>query len=411
MRNKVKKIKSDDPIKLLEAFLLDNKDLERLEELLQEFNIFSALGVVNSELRHSNFLSWLLNPFETHSLGGYFLSILLKAVAFKASELDITGGPTVFELDAMTLDDAEVLREWRKIDIFIKSDTHKLVCVIENKINIGEHREQLQRYREIITREFPDYKKLFVFLTLEGDIPSDNNYVPFSYREIAEIVERIIETKRDKLSPEIVTFISHYVKMLRRYFMEDSEIKELCRKIYKKHKKALDLLFEYKPDMQMEIYESLIEILGSAPDLILDDSSKTYIRFIPKGLDFIPKKGEGWTKSKRILLFEFQNTQSGLNLNLIIGPGLKDIREKLYDIARKNTAIFSRSRRKLTPQWFTIYMKSILKSKEYENKEIEEIKILLKEKFEKFKNQDLPQIVEVIKTHEQDIIKISEHSI
>ena len=63
MRNKVKKIKSDDPIKLLEAFLLDNKDLERLEELLQEFNIFSALGVVNSELRHSNFLSWLLNPF------------------------------------------------------------------------------------------------------------------------------------------------------------------------------------------------------------------------------------------------------------------------------------------------------------------------------------------------------------
>ena len=63
MRNKVKKIKSDDPIKLLEAFLLDNKDLERLEELLQEFNIFSAFGGVNSELKHSNFLSWLLNPF------------------------------------------------------------------------------------------------------------------------------------------------------------------------------------------------------------------------------------------------------------------------------------------------------------------------------------------------------------
>ena len=37
--------------------------------------------------------------------------------------------------------------------------------------------------------------------------------------------------------------------------------------------------------------------------LVKDHCSKYYIRFIPKTLDFLPKQGEGWTKSKRIFLF------------------------------------------------------------------------------------------------------------
>jgi hypothetical protein len=44
---------------LLENFVVGNRDLERLERLLNEFSIFEALGAVRQELRHSDFLAFL----------------------------------------------------------------------------------------------------------------------------------------------------------------------------------------------------------------------------------------------------------------------------------------------------------------------------------------------------------------
>ena len=174
--------------------------------------------------------------------------------------------------------------------------------------------------------------------------------------------------------------------------MENSEIQEICRKIYNGHKKALDLIFEYKPDLLMEIQECLIEIIKNDSDLILDFSSKSYIRFITKKLDFIPKIGEGWTKSKRILLFEFKNNPNGVGLYLIIGPGPKEIREKLCEIAQDNLKLFNVANRKFTGQWFSIYKKSIIKAKNYEDKDISAIGKYFKEKIENFKTNDLVKI-------------------
>jgi len=45
---------------VLERFVFDNEELRRLEELLGGFNIFDALGIAGAEIRHSNFLAWLL---------------------------------------------------------------------------------------------------------------------------------------------------------------------------------------------------------------------------------------------------------------------------------------------------------------------------------------------------------------
>jgi len=58
-----------DDLTLLEALIVDNPDLERLEALLEQFNIFEALGVVWVELRHSDFLAFPLNPRQSHGLG------------------------------------------------------------------------------------------------------------------------------------------------------------------------------------------------------------------------------------------------------------------------------------------------------------------------------------------------------
>ena len=39
--------------------------------------------------------------------------------------------------------------------------------------------------------------------------------------------------------------------------MSDSEIAELCRQIYRRHQRALDLIFEHRPDLQKDLADKL----------------------------------------------------------------------------------------------------------------------------------------------------------
>ena len=395
--------KSD--VEILEEFIYDNPELEELEEIVGEFNIFTALNIENNEIRHSTFLSWLLDPNESHGLGDYFLSLFLKEVAHKAYSMDIDT-PSVFDIDSWDFDDAEIIREWRNIDILIKSDYHKFVCVIENKVYSTEHSDQLNKYWKIIQNEFPAYSKLFVYLTVDGEEPSNEedkeHYVSFSHGDIAIIIEHLIKSKKEKLGIAILTFILHYKDMLRRYIMQDSKVQDLCIKIYKKHKKALDLIFEYKPDRLMEMYELLVDIIKKDNELDLDDSLKYYIRFIYKILDdLIPKTQEKGTylSSKRILIFDVKNNENGLTLYLSIFPGPEEIRTKLHNLARQNPNIFNKAEHKLTPQFTTIYTKTLLKLKSDEDIE-DNIRELILEKMKDFKENDLPKIVNVMKQFE-----------
>ncbi len=117
--------------------------------------------------------------------------------------------------------------------------------------------------------------------------------------------------------------------------MSESEIAELCRRIYRKHKDALDLIDEYKPDQQATIQSFLDALIEAAPELILDFSSKRYIRFTLKNWARLPL-AQGWTPSGRMLLFEFQNLPDSLKLKLVIGPGPLDVREELFRLALDN---------------------------------------------------------------------------
>ena len=82
------KLENKKEIELLEKFVLDNPDLEKLEDLLSQFNIFETLNVVNAEIRHSNVLAWFLNPNANHSLGGYFLKKFLKYLISHTGKVD-----------------------------------------------------------------------------------------------------------------------------------------------------------------------------------------------------------------------------------------------------------------------------------------------------------------------------------
>jgi hypothetical protein len=395
----------------LEKFLYENEDLERLENIVDKFNIFTALRLTDVEIRHSDFLCWLMNPTANHDLGDYFLKTLVRRAVFDATKLGLATA-SIFDVDSWDMDSAEVLREWHHIDILVRDDINKFICIIENKVHAKESEGQLEKYRKDIDREFPNYTVLLIYLTIEGEHPSEqSNYVPMSYSEIVSLIEQVLDRKRDNVNPEVVMFMEHYSEMLRRYIVEDSEVQAICKKIYSQHREALELIWKNIPDAQMKIGTCLQEAIRNDPDYILDSSARTYIHFIPQSMDYVPHDGaETWVKSKRILLFEIYNGSERVAISLIIGPGPQEIRQKLYNFAKANIELFAGARRKLTPQWCSIYTTPLLSKKEIDDikdKEISQIKPIIDERLKAFKQTSLPKVENEFKKVEHEFKRLS----
>jgi O-succinylbenzoate synthase len=127
----------EDQVKELENFIFNNEALEKLESIVDKFNIFSSLGIINQEIRHSNFLAWLLDPNETHNVSDYFTTSFLKLAIY--NNTNENPDVNLIDIDTLDLSKIQVLREWNNIDVLLIDDEQKLVCVIENKVDSKEH--------------------------------------------------------------------------------------------------------------------------------------------------------------------------------------------------------------------------------------------------------------------------------
>jgi hypothetical protein len=99
-----------------------------------------------------------------------------------------------------------------------------LVVIIENKIDSIEHSDQLRRYYEGIAASDPDAQIVAVYLTREGDAPSDERFLPLDYGVIANVLEGILQRRRREMSEGVGLALDHYVSMLRRHIVTESEI-------------------------------------------------------------------------------------------------------------------------------------------------------------------------------------------
>jgi hypothetical protein len=139
--------------------------------------------------------------------------------------------------------------------------------------------------------------------------------------------------------------------------MEDKEIKELCKKIYKKHKKAIDLISEHAKETEFaESAKKFITDLESKEILINGRSAW----FIPNSIESnLEKVGEeGWCEDYPIA-FWYRVQEEKLGLILEVGPfkdgslrrdflthlknnGFEKISDRSFKPDAKYTRIFSK---------------------------------------------------------------------
>ena len=308
------------------ASLLADGMFDKLSLTAQEPNIFKILGVENNEIKHSNFLAWLLNPSETHGLNDTFLQRVLQDFFID----DRAKGVSIIELPNLDFSKIEIRREWQNIDILLITET--FVISIENKMWSSEHSNQLKRYTKIVEDNFPDRKKIFVFLSPSGNESSENDkYLNYSYISIIGILENLKKSRGHLMSPTILTYVSDYLVLLKQNIMKSDKANEYAVQIYKNHKELFDFVFENKPDMAEE-FRTYFEQRVNKEGWVLGSRNKGNVRFFTeKMIDLIPKYKEsnGWP-DREGFLFEidfYWSKQRSLTFKSIITPGDEDFRK------------------------------------------------------------------------------------
>ena len=123
------------------TLLEDSIEFAKLNNHFKRFNPFKILSVDQFEIRHSNFLVWMLNPKGNHNLGDFFLKKLLaKAFVHPNNLEDPIKLAHLNPLNMVNLNFQDVIvhKELltsinQRIDILAVSESNKTVILIENK--------------------------------------------------------------------------------------------------------------------------------------------------------------------------------------------------------------------------------------------------------------------------------------
>lgn len=343
------------------SVLLDDPDFAAIQRRTGRFNIFEAVGAVHGELRHSNFLAYLLAPNRPHGLGSRVLTQVLRRIL---EELPPERRPvSLVELLVGDMDDAVVHRERDSIDLLIEVDSIRLLVLVENKVHSRAGDGQLRRYREWAESRYPGYRKLLVFLTPEGAPPDDDAYVPFSYAALASTLEAIVASPSAGEATRLV--LEHYVDMLRKNIVEDAQLRSIAAKLYERHAAALDFIFESRP-RPASMIDLVAQRVRSTEGLVVDTEGASMLRFAPLRWDetlSFRSDPKAWTPSGRGLLFEvkvFSGKSGRVSLGLVIGPGEPTYRSAFYKAAQARPELFTGIVKPMGKQYSTVFSRDLI---------------------------------------------------
>lgn len=383
--------------------LIDDPDFQAIQVRIGQFNLFEALGAVHGELRHSNFLGYLLSPNRPHGLGSKALQQMLRRLI---EETPISRRPlSTLELIVGDLDDAIVHRERDGIDLLVEIDALKLVVFIENKVHAKAGDGQLRRYRELIDSRYPAYRKIGIFLTPDGVAPDDPAYLPLSYATLTSVLEGVVSDIHKSDPTRLI--VDHYVDMVRRNLVEDTHLRSLAAKLYERHAEALDFIFASRPQ-PASLVEAIAYRVRNTPGLIVESESVAMLRFAPEKWDDLLSyeidKRE-WTHSGRGLLFEvksYSNKRGRVNVSLVLGPGAASYRQAMYAAAQTLPQIFAGLVKPMGTKWSTIFSKDLLTPERASDLSIEAQVSNLDLAWSDFQAQTLPLLIDAI-------LQIDEH--
>ena len=194
-----------------------------------------------------------------------------------------------------------------------------------------------------------------------------------SYSEILQLVERTIQDKGDSANEDVRTLLSLYATTLRRNIVPDvsNDVHQLARKIYRKHKQAIDLIIEhrerYEPDYVTEGFRMVRDAVRERREEWRESTcNHPYARFVSAEWSQYEEllKVDGWPG--QMLLFQVRATNRRAELSLFLSwRGNENLRRKIFDRLNAEPELFVGDFPSFTDDSIGMSIGNILKESDY----------------------------------------------
>ena len=392
-------------------------------------NAFSALRL--REIKHSDFFAWLFNFRETHGLSISPFAEFLHLVRQKK--------PGVKTPDLNT-GDWEVSREVYNIDLLLVSERAKFVCLIENKLEAREGKDQLQRYKAFVREWYPGFEAVFVFFTLRDDEPTDSDYVPMRFSEFTPYLKKTLKSlpHHDWTDAQIVAvLLDHYRALLNdRLSLRlktrvelAPEMAKSCDGLFQREGALIPAILSGVRDWQENVRQEMEEFLGEliahsfGKDCFRPDRTcwpknyrESFLPFVPGDLDAIRSLTQGGADSAyqgQIFTFEFVNlpftnpfqNEEPLGITLRAGmkkakPGYHELRETIYQLTKENRALFNSANKERVGDEKGVCLvlsQTLCTAKDFRRLELTAVKEKLERRFQRFVKHQYPAILKLLR--------------
>ena len=285
--------------------LVEDEGFIELDARYHKTNVFQVVGMGSQEIRHSNFIAWLLDPSESHGLNDAFMKALLTRLYAIGNEEDDEGkaASSLEGISLAVLGDLSSLRVAREtesnIDILAWTSSPDLVVCIENKVWSGVGEGQLDKYWTYVEKRFSAYRyRIYVLLTPEGyEVSPDMSanpsaWLPLSYNDVRACLRTLLARTDDEKTSML---INDYIDLLEREGIVDTpEIDVIVNQLYKKYQDVFDLVANRQGNAQHVItnllrdtYCGLLDQMASEGVLLrdLEHSSTSSLNFHTARMD------------------------------------------------------------------------------------------------------------------------------
>jgi hypothetical protein len=223
----------------------NDENVQKLENLYHSKSFSEIIGVSRKELVHSNFIAWILNENESHSLGKFPIQKFLELLVVYSKKIqkkkykDFFDAIIVsnYEISNLKITTEKSISNVGRIDIYIESkvtylsEEKNLKIIIENKVGSKEHSDQTTKYFNHFNSNLKNNDIiLYVFLTPISELELNElsepecNSKEFIHINYQSLVDFLLEPAiRKNINTRTKTIINEYLQSLSQPTLDKEE--------------------------------------------------------------------------------------------------------------------------------------------------------------------------------------------
>lgn len=260
-------------------------------------SFWQIMKIARGENKHSEFLSYYLNPNNNHTVRDIFLTKFLQLIAHRGVEQGKMVNCSILHNLVLGEEVKVTNQTFREVsfndnnkgrfDIYIEGiiksveeQSRPFVLVVENKICSKEGKNQTIKYKKHLERMLPGYEHICVYLSPNANAKtSSKDFIIITYQDIlTDILEPILKTVN--LGESDRSRLNDYIKCLSVPALEETT-KSKIKSILAMSEKEMKLLIDFW-DKNVDLIKACCQAIANSDDSSFSDEDKEVARSVVK---------------------------------------------------------------------------------------------------------------------------------